>query len=79
MSRQSRQGLERTPMRVAKAYKFFTAGYHQDLQGAMRAEMLRCWATCASRLRHPAGNLTVCTQMCSTRLCLMAIMTTWLS
>jgi GTP cyclohydrolase I len=27
----TREGLERTPQRVAKAYKFLTKGYHQDV------------------------------------------------
>lgn len=27
----TREGLERTPQRVAKAYKFLTKGYHQDI------------------------------------------------
>jgi GTP cyclohydrolase I len=38
----SREGLERTPMRVAKAYKFLTSGYAQDpkeaINGALFAE-----------------------------------------
>ncbi|OGU54726.1 MAG: GTP cyclohydrolase I FolE [Ignavibacteria bacterium RBG_13_36_8] len=31
----NRQGLLKTPERVAKAYEFLTQGYHQDIEGAM--------------------------------------------
>jgi GTP cyclohydrolase IA len=27
-----RQGLVKTPMRMARAFKFFTSGYHLDLK-----------------------------------------------
>jgi len=29
----SREGLLKTPERAAKAFQFFTGGYHQDLRG----------------------------------------------
>lgn len=32
----TREGLLKTPERAAKAFQFFTAGYHQDIHGKLQ-------------------------------------------